>query len=229
MRASGTAIRVGVGAAILAALILAGVLLPVGTWIEALVRWTRHEGVLGLAGFSLAFIACTLTMLPTLELYIGAGLIYGTWWGTLLMTGLSLVAALVAYAIARTSLRKWIERRLAHHHKIDAIDKGIGEHSFSLGTLLRLAPVLPFGATNYALGASRMSLGMYALTVVVGTAPTNAMYAYAGSLLHRVTELEHAHAGNPVLLWGGLAATLAATVLLGWIAKHALDRASKHC
>ncbi|HSN25243.1 MAG TPA: VTT domain-containing protein [Kofleriaceae bacterium] len=227
MRASGTAIRVGIGAAVVAALVLAGVLLPLGAWIEALVRWTRHEGLLGLTGFALVFILCTLTMLPTLELYIGAGLVYGTWWGAALMTALSLVAALLAYAIARTSLRKWIERRLAHHEKIEALDKGIGEHAFWLGTLLRLAPVLPFGPTNYALGATRISRSMYALTVIVGTAPTNVMYAYAGSLLHRVTELSSAHTGNPLLLWGGIAATVAATVLLGWIAKHALDRAAK--
>ncbi len=227
MRASRTAVRVGIGAAILAGVVAAAVLLPVGSWIEALVRWTRHEGALGLAGFSLAFVACTLAMLPTIELYVGAGLIYGTWLGAALMTVLSLVAAMLAYAIARTSLRKWIERGLAHHQKISALDQGIGEHAFWLGTLLRLAPVLPFGPTNYALGATRMSGSMYALTVVVGTAPTSIMYAYAGSLLHRVTELSSAHTGNPLLLWGGIAATLAATVLLGWIAKHALDRTAK--
>jgi len=28
-------------------------------------------------------------------------------------------------------------------------------------------------------------------------------------------------------VWGGLAATVAATVLIGWIAKRALDRAAK--
>lgn len=227
MRASGTAIRVGIGAAVVAGVALAALLLPVGSWIETLVRWTRHEGALGLAGFSLAFVACTLAMLPTIELYVGAGLIYGTWWGAALMTALSLLAAMLAYAIARTSLRKWIERGLAHHQKIDALDKGIGEHAFWLGTLLRLAPVLPFGPTNYALGASRISPTMYALTALAGTAPTNLMYAYAGSLLHRVTELGHARTGNPLLLWGGIAATVAATVLLGWIAKRALDRAAK--
>ena len=199
----------------------------VGRWIEALVAWARHEGVLGLAGFALVFIVLTLTMLPTIELYVGAGLIYGTWWGAALTTLLSLAAALLAYAIARTSLRRWIERGLAHHKKIRELDKGIGDHAFWVATLLRLAPVLPFGPTNYALGASRISPAMYALTVVVGTVPTNLMYAYAGSLLHRVSELSSAHEGHPVLLWGGLVATIAATVLIGWVAKRALDRAAK--
>ncbi|MBV8761697.1 MAG: TVP38/TMEM64 family protein [Deltaproteobacteria bacterium] len=203
--------------------------MPIGRWIEALIAWTRHEGVLGLAGFALVFIVLTLTMLPTLELYIGAGLIYGTWWGAALTTVLSLVAALLAYMIARTSLRRWIERRLAHHRRIRELDKGIGDHAFWVATLVRLAPVLPFGPTNYVLGASRISPAMYALTVVVGTVPTNLMYAYAGSLLHRVSQLSSAHEGHPLLVWGGLAATLAATLLLGWIAKRALDRAANHC
>lgn len=202
--------------------------MPVDHWIEALVTWTRHEGALGLAGFALVFVVFALTMVPTLELYVGAGLIYGTVWGAALMTVLSLVASLAAYAIARSSLRRWIEHHLPHHKRIQELDKGIGAHAFSLGTLLRLAPVLPFGATNYALGATRMTLGMYALTVIVGTIPTNVIYAYAGSLLHRVSELSSAHEGHPWLLWGGLAATVAAMVLLGWIAKRALDRAANH-
>jgi len=201
--------------------------MPVDRWIEALVSWTRHEGVVGLAGFALVFIVFSLTMLPTLELYVGAGLIYGTVWGAMLMTVLSLIASLAAYGIARSSLRRWIEHHLPHHKRIQELDKGIGAHAFSLGTLLRLAPVLPFGATNYALGATRMTFGMYVLTVIVGTIPTNIIYAYAGSLLHRVSELSSAHEGHPLLLWGGLAATVAATVLLGWIAKRALDRAAK--
>jgi len=201
--------------------------MPVDRWIEALVSWTRHEGALGLAGFALVFVVFSLTMLPTLELYIGAGLIYGTWWGAALMTVLSLVASLIAYAIARSSLRRWIEHHLPHHKRIQELDKGIAEHAFSLGTLLRLAPVLPFGATSYALGATRISLGMYIATALAGTIPTNVIYAYVGSLLHRVTELSSAHKGHPVLLWGGIAASVAASVLIGWIAKRALDRAAK--
>ena len=201
----------------------------VDRWIETLVSWTRHEGVLGLAGFALVFVVFSLTMLPTLELYVGAGLIYGTWGGAALMTVLSLLASLAAYAIARTSLRRWIEHRLPRHKRVQELDQGIGAHGFSIGTLLRLTPVLPFGATNYALGATRMSLRMYVLTVILGTLPTNVIYAYAGSLLHRVSELSTAHEGHPLLLWGGLAATVAAAVLLGWIAKRALDRAAKRC
>src|SRR6478736_3640614 len=100
MRASGTAVRVGLGAVVLAAIVLAALLLPLGRWIDTLVSWTRHEGALGLAGFALAFVVLSLTMMPTLELYVGAGLVYGTWWGTLLTTALSLVAAMAAFAIA---------------------------------------------------------------------------------------------------------------------------------
>jgi uncharacterized membrane protein YdjX (TVP38/TMEM64 family) len=199
----------------------------IGHAIETVVTWTRHEGALGLAGFSLVFIVLSLTMLPTLEMYIAAGLVYGAGWGTLLMTALSLAAAMAAFAISRTSLRRWIERRLARHEKLKQLDRGIGEHAFSVATLLRLAPILPFGPTNYALGASRISPAMYALTLIVGTVPTSLIYAYAGSLLHRVADVKHATGGHTLMLWGGIAATVAVTVLLGWIAKQALARAAK--
>ena len=226
MRASSTAVQLGVGAAVVATIVLASVFLPVATWIEHLVTWTRHEGVLGLAAFSLVFLVLTITMLPTVELYVGAGLVYGTWWGTALMTALSLIGAMLAFAIARTSLRRWVERRLDGHENAAEIDRGIGQHAFWVAVLLRLSPILPFGPTNYALSATRISPGMYALTAVVGTAPTNLLYAYAGSLLHRVTELRNSPE-HEVLLWGGIAATVAVTILLSWIARRALDRSRK--
>lgn len=229
MRARGTVVHVGLGAVVVVALVLAAIFLPLGRWIDGLVGWTHHEGLLGLAGFALAFLMLTLTMMPTIELYVGAGLVYGTWWGTLLTTVLSLAGAMLAYAIARSSLRRWIEHRLDGHDALAQFDKGVGEHSFWVAVLLRLAPILPFGPTNYALGATRISPTMYALTAVVGTAPTNLMYAYAGSLLHRVTELDSPRSGHTILLAVGIAATLAASVLLGWIAKRALDRAAKAC
>ncbi len=228
MRGSTTAVQVGVGAVIVVAVVLASIFLPLGTWIDHLVAWTRHHGVLGLAAFSLAFLVLTVTMLPTVEMYVAAGLIYGTWWGTLLTTALSLVGAMLAFAIARTSLRRWIEHRLAGPDKLAEIDRGVGDHSFWIAVLLRLSPILPYGPTNYALGATRISAGMYAATAIVGTAPTNALYAYAGSLLHKVTELGDGNTpGHEALLWGGLAATIAVSILLGWIAKRALARASR--
>jgi uncharacterized membrane protein YdjX (TVP38/TMEM64 family) len=229
MRAPGTAVQIGLGAVVVTALVIAALFLPLGRWIDELVAWTRHDGLLGLAGFALAFLVLTVTMMPTIELYVGAGLVYGTWWGTLLTTALSLAGAMLAYAIARSSLRRWIEHHLDGHDALAQFDKGVGEHSFWVAVLLRLAPILPFGATNYALGATRISPAMYALTAVVGTAPTNLMYAYAGSLVHRVTELGSAKTGHTILLAVGLAATLAASILLGWIAKRALDRAAKTC
>ena len=228
MRASSTAVQVGVGAAVVIGVVLATIFLPLGRWIDHLVAFTRHAGILGLAAFALAFLVIAVTMLPTIELYVAAGLVYGTWWGTALTTALSLVGAMLAFAIARSSLRRWIEHRLARHDRLAELDRGIGQHSFWVAVLLRLAPVLPFGPTNYALAATRISPAMYAATAVVGTAPTNLMYAYAGSLLHRVSALSDARTpDHAALLWGGVAATIAAALLLGWIAKRALARAAK--
>jgi hypothetical protein len=66
MRASSTAVQVGLGAALVAAVVVASIFLPIGRWIDELVQWTRHEGVLGLAAFSLVFLVLTITMLPTI-------------------------------------------------------------------------------------------------------------------------------------------------------------------
>jgi uncharacterized membrane protein YdjX (TVP38/TMEM64 family) len=208
----------------IAAAVVASRWLPIARWVEGLVEWTRHAGVVGVAAFALVFVAFALAMLPTIELYIAAGLVYGTVWGTVWSSAVTLVSAMLAYVIARTSVRSWIESRLRQHEKLARLDRELGAHSFWIAVLVRLAPILPFGPTNYALAASQTTTARYAASTLAGTLPTSFMYAYAGSLLHGASELHHTRPGQAVLWWLGVAMTIAAGIAIGWIAKRALAR-----
>lgn len=217
--------------AITAAAVLIAIvtLLPVGSWVVSLVAWVRDAGVLGLLVYSVAFVACSVLLLPTLELYVAAGMIWGTWLGAAVTTALTLVSALIAFGLTRTGLRPWIERRIERNEKLGEIDQGIADRSFWIAFLLRLSPVVPFGPVNYALAATKMSLRTYVVTALIGMLPDNILIAYAGSLLRDVTELESVAPGGPwkqVALWAGIAATIGASVLIGIAVKRALDRAS---
>jgi hypothetical protein len=71
MRGSSTAAQVATGAAIVVAAIIATMVLPLGSWIDHLVTWTRHAGWLGLAGFALAFVGLART--PGQQALVWAG------------------------------------------------------------------------------------------------------------------------------------------------------------
>jgi uncharacterized membrane protein YdjX (TVP38/TMEM64 family) len=215
-------------AAGIAAIVVASLVLPLGSWIDTLVTWVRGEGVLGILAFSVVTIVLTQTLLPTAELFLGAGLIYGTWWGAVLMTAITFAAGMLGFWLGRSGFRRRIEKHLSKHERLAALDDAIDDRAFWIAFLLRLSPVMPFGALNYALAATKISTVTYITTLLAGMVPCNLAFAYAGHLLHDVSELSAGGSGGAlkhVMLWGGIAATLAATVLVGLAAKRALSHA----
>ncbi|HUS28098.1 MAG TPA: VTT domain-containing protein [Kofleriaceae bacterium] len=215
------ALLVVAGAAIVAAVLW----LPAGEWIRAAVTWVRGTGVLGIVVFSLVFIALAVTILPTMEMYLAAGMLYGAIWGALLMNSLGLVVELCTLLIVKTSLRKRIEPMIERHPKLQALDTAIRKNSLSILFLLRLSPLMPFGVLNYALAMTKVPLWKRLVTNFVGMLPCTLMLTYVGSYLSSVTQLSNAQPPSVwkhVALWGGLATTIAATWLAARATRHAL-------
>lgn len=205
-------------------------LLPVTTWALRLVEAIRGSGVMGVALFAIAYVAATVLLLPGSILTAGAGFAYGPLRGTLLVSPVSVLAATSAFLLGRTVLRDWIARRTRGNPRYAAIDEAVGESGFKIVLLLRLSPLVPFNLLNYALGFTRVSARDYIVASALGMLPGTVLYVYLGSVVTSASELagrgrEGAGAPQSVLYWGGLAATLGATVLLTRIARRALSRA----
>lgn len=217
--------KILIGAGILAVVIAAGVLLPVGEWLRAALEWVRGLGVVGVLAFSVLFVAVCVTALPSTALFVGAGMLYGWLWGGLLTTGLGLIVELCALGIMHTRARRWIERRRDKHRMLKALDKGISEHSFSILLLLRLSPLLPFGALNYALAVTKVPLWKRLAANAIGMLPSSLMFAYLGSMLSSAAKLSDAEppgAWKWVLLVVGVVTFLAASAAAAWATKRAL-------
>lgn len=201
--------------------------LPVAEWVRTVVTWVRHLGALGVVVYSVVFIGIAITMLPTVLLYLAAGLLYGAVWGAVLVTVLGVIVELLALLIVRTKARDAIEHSLLRHPKIAALDRALHDHSFAIMFLLRLSPLVPFGPLNYALATIDAPLWKRVTTNVLGMFPCSLMITYVGSYLRNVTQLSSAHTPSVwkhVALWGGLATSLAATIVAGWASKRALAR-----
>jgi uncharacterized membrane protein YdjX (TVP38/TMEM64 family) len=219
-------IKIALAVAAAVAVVTAIVWLPVGGWIQDAVAWIRGQGVIGVVVFSLVFVGVCLTPLPSVELYVGAGLLYGVWWGALLTNSLGLVVELCTLWLVHTRLRERIERRIEAHPRVAAVDRAISEHSFWIVQLLRLSPLIPFGLLNYALAMTKMPLWKRLLTNFLGMAPMSLAQAYLGSLLYGVGALED---GPPatwkyIALAVGVATVVAATVITGWATRRVLGR-----
>jgi uncharacterized membrane protein YdjX (TVP38/TMEM64 family) len=94
--------------------------------------------------------------------------------------------------------------------------------------LTRLSPAFPFSLLNYALGLTKVPLKIYVLVSWLGMIPGTLLYVYLGSIAQNLTallngELAESPVGN-TLLYLGLAATLALTILITRFASGALDK-----
>jgi uncharacterized membrane protein YdjX (TVP38/TMEM64 family) len=167
-------------------------------------------------------------MVPGSALTPGAGLVYGTFIGVLIVSPASVLGATGSFLIARYFARDWVERRLRVYPKFSAIDRAVEKQGFKVVLLMRLQPVLPFVLLNYALGLTRVRLRDYVVASWIGMLPATIVYVYIGSALKNVSDLfsggmaKHSPAGL-ALFWGGLAAGAVFLWLFTRMAKRALQ------
>lgn len=220
-------LKIGLAVTAIAGIVAACVWLPVAQWMGTVIEHIRGLGPLGLALYAVLFVASTLLLLPAAPVFVAAGVLYGVGWGTVLLTVLSIATELIVLALVRTRARGWIEQRVRTHEQLAAVDRGIEEHALAIGSLLRLSLFVPYGLLNYALAVTRMPVWQHIVTNAIGMTPCNLLMAYTGSLISDATRLDAAEmpgVWKHVALWGGIAVSLAASVLTGWASKRALHR-----
>jgi len=211
----------------LGAFITALVILPIDTWIVAAVTEIRGLGAAGALLFALFYIVATVLALPGSILTLAAGFAYGPLVGVAIVSPAAVIGASLAFLVARHLLRERVARRIAESPRLSAVDAAVGEQGAVVVFLLRLSPVIPFNALNYALGLTRVSLPVYALASWIGMLPGAFLYTYLGSTLSALGETAAGEAASTpqlILFWGGLAATVAVTVLVTRAARRALAR-----
>jgi uncharacterized membrane protein YdjX (TVP38/TMEM64 family) len=214
--------------AAVAALGAALFLLPLDRWLLALVETMRGAGLAGALLYVGAYVAACVLFLPGSILTLAAGFAYGPVQGTLLVMVASMLGATLAFVLGRTVLRGRIERRLAAHPRFAAVDRAVAAQGFKVVLLLRLSPLFPFNVLNYALGLTRVPLRTYALASLIGMFPGTLLYVYLGSLVTSAAQLasgQRPQGGGPyatLLFWGGLVATVLATLLITRTARRAL-------
>jgi uncharacterized membrane protein YdjX (TVP38/TMEM64 family) len=219
-------VTLGAAGAVVAALVL----LPVNAWLLALIEWIRGAGLVGAALYVGAYVAATVVLAPASVLTLGAGFAYGPVYGTLLVTLAANLGALAAFLLGRTALRERVSQRVAGNPRFAAVDAAVGARGFRVVLLLRLSPVIPFNLLNYTLGLTRVRTRDYALATLLGMVPGTLLYVYLGSLVTSAAQLTSGQRPDPgpygrILFWGGLAATVLATVVITRVARRALDEA----
>jgi len=191
-------------------------LLPKGLVSDA-IQWIRGMGPWGAVLLALLFIPESILMIPGSILTLGAGYLFGVVEGTIAASIGSVAGATLAFLIARTLGRGFVERRMTNHPKFAAIDRAVAKSGFKIVLLIRLSPIIPFNVTNYLFGLTRVSLFDYVLASWIGMFPMTLTYAYLGYLGQKAQsfrEVSNEPAKNVVLQIILLVLGLVVTVVL---------------
>jgi uncharacterized membrane protein YdjX (TVP38/TMEM64 family) len=207
---------------------------PLALWVIDVVQRIRSLGVAGGIVFTLVYVLLTLLFFPQTPLNLAAGFLYGTCWGSVIITIASTLTAAFAFLLARYSARGFVVRNLSRFGRFENIDSAIERNGLKLVLLMRLQPVfVPFAYLNVGLGLTRVSLLDYVVGTFLGVLPGTILIAYLGSAARDLPFYASGSGrseqmASAWLFWAGLVAVAALSVVLAHIAHQSFGSAIKH-
>lgn len=172
---------VAVGILILAAtgfaLKEAGYLAP-----ETIFSFLNAHPILAPAAFVALFVVMTLLMLPTLPLNLGAGFLWGPYWGGFYtVVGASLGAA-IAFLVSRYLAAELLNRHFRHRTWIWLLEQ-VRQQDWKVVAFTRINPIFPTAPLNYFFGLTTIRFWPYLLATMVFIAPMAVLFSYLGDSL----------------------------------------------
>lgn len=220
---------------VLGILIVAGGLILLRKWIplrqylESFLKWTEGAGPIGAVVLGGVYVVGSLLLFPGSVLSMGAGFLYGLFWGTVIVSIASTATACIAFLIGRTVGRGWVADKISGSKKFSAVDQAVGQEGFKIVFLVRLSPLFPFTLQNYAFGLTDIVFWKYALASWVGMLPGTVMYIYFGVAAKNIAEIIAGEATmstpQKVFLWVGLLVTIVVVIFVTRLAKRAIMNA----
>lgn len=177
---------------------------------------------LGAWGMLLYVVVQTLWVLstvPSIPLFVLAGLVFGPWLGALLALVGTTVGSLLTFLIGRHALAQHVDGWRRRSPQFDRALRYAERHEVAALLIARSAPVFPLNLLNYALGALRVSFVKYGVVSTLVSIPACLVYPALGEVLGA-----GALQVGPSPGWAWLLAVMipgaAAAVGLAWLARR---------
>lgn len=142
--------------------------------------WRQGSPWLVAGGFFAFYVLVTALSLPGAAIMtLAAGLLFGFYWGALIVSFASSIGALLAFLVSRYLFRDWVQQRFGS--KLQALNEGVAKEGAFYLFALRLVPLFPFFLINLLMGLTPIraitfywvsQLGMLAGTLVYVNAGT---------------------------------------------------------
>jgi uncharacterized membrane protein YdjX (TVP38/TMEM64 family) len=186
--------------------------------------WVTGLGPVGWVLYAAVYAVCCVLFVPASVLTLGAGAIYGLWKGTAIVLAGAILGATLSFLLAKSVLRKKIERMTTGNAKFAALDRAIAKEGAKIVFLVRLSPVFPFTYINYAFGLTGVRTLPYVLASFFGMIPGTFAYVYLGSAAAGAASGE-ADTTKKFVQIAGAAVALAVTIFVARVATKAIKTA----
>lgn len=174
-------LRIALAVAILIGALAAMRTLPLAAWFESFQAWVRDAGPLGYVAYVLLYALACVLVLPATALSIASGAIFGFAAGALVNLAGATLGATVAFLLARTVLRRRVERLVEDNAKFRALDRAFTREGTRVMWLVRFSGFPPFTWVNYAFGLTGVALAPFVVTTAVGIVPGLLALTWAGA------------------------------------------------
>lgn len=158
-----------------------GVLLLGGPSGRSVARLIEEGGVAGPLVYVALYAVLTVLLFPGAIVTAAGGALFGAVLATPLTVVGATIGATAAFFIGRRLGREEVERIAGR--RIGAVDAWLERRGFLAVLYLRLIPVVPFGAFNYAAGVTGVTGRDYVLGTALGIIPGAFAYAALGGSL----------------------------------------------
>jgi uncharacterized membrane protein YdjX (TVP38/TMEM64 family) len=182
-------------------------------WFSPLITDARDVGVTGWPVFLAIQIAVSASgLIPASVIGVVAGLLYGAFVGFLLSAAGTLIGGYIAFQLSRSWMRPFVMKLVSNRPQLARLDEGISREGWQLVCLLRISPTMPFAATSYALGLTRIGLLPY-LAGSLASLPALLGYVILGNVTESTLHPDLI-AAEQSLNWGLVLAGAGATAVL---------------
>ena len=150
-----------------------------------LMAYTESNWLLVCALFmGIYIVSSALSMPGALVLTLAGGMLFGVFWGTIIVSFASTTGATCAFLVARFIMRDAVQKRFSK--KLKLINDGVErEGSFYLFAL-RLVPAFPFFLINIVMGLTPLRAFTFFWVSQLGMLPGTIAYVNAGTQISEV-------------------------------------------
>lgn len=161
----------------------------------------------------LTVVGCVVLALPGVTFAVFAGMLFGSWLGTLLCLLATTLGAVLAFLAGRFFLRDAVKPMVMKNRWLrQLLFEETGRKDVLVLAITRLVPLFPYNLQNFAYGITDIPLSTYSLCTFVFMAPGVAMFTVGTAGLTAQ--------GNTLWYLAGAAALLALVLGLGWYLKR---------